>query len=235
MIFFDIDGTLINHAAASDGASLRVFDRFPGQIPFRRERFPQIWDEIVDRHFNRYCRAEISLWDQRRARIREAFGDEGLPDAECDSRYHAYIQEYESLTAAYDDAEGCLALLQGTELGIISNGARNQQTAKLERAGLLPYFSVLVFSEDVGIGKPALQIFIEACRRAGDDPERCIHIGDDPAADVMGSTGAGIQAIWLDRRNRASESDAPRIESLREIPSRIGEISKGLNPCLAKS
>src|SRR5215469_17455675 len=131
MIFFDIDGTLIDHAAASAAASLSFYDNFPGEIPFPREGFPAIWDAIVDKHFDRYCRAEISMWEQRRARIREVFGDEQLPEAECDVRYHVYIREYESLTRPYEDAAVSLAELSGVPLGIVSNGARDQQTGKL--------------------------------------------------------------------------------------------------------
>jgi len=229
MIFFDIDGTLIDHAAASAGASLNFYDHFAGMIPFPRTGFPEIWDAIVDKHFNRYCRAEISIWEQRRARMREVFGDERLPDNECDVRYRVYIREYESLTGPYDDAPECLRELRGVPLGIISNGARDQQVGKLERAGLLPYFSVLMFSEDVGIGKPAAQIFAEACRRASEGPAACIHVGDDPAADVQGSAAAGLQPVWLDRRGRASASvNAPKIESLRELAHLVEEFRKEL-------
>ena len=202
MIFFDIDGTLIDHASASAKASLSFYDNFPGRIAFPRDRFPDIWETIVDKHFNRYCRGEISMWEQRRARMREVFADEALLESECDSRYRVYIEEYESLTGAYDDANACLKGLAGTPLGIISNGARDQQLGKLDRAGLLKYFCVLVFSEDVEIGKPALRIFEEACRRAGKPPSECVHIGDDLTADVAGSSNAGLCPVWLDRRGK---------------------------------
>lgn len=236
MIFFDIDGTLINHAAASAGASLRFYDYFLGKIPFPREGFPEIWDAIVDKHFNRYCRGEISIWDQRRVRMREVFGDESLPDAECDARYRVYICEYESLTEPYEDSSACVQALNGTPLGIISNGARDQQIGKLDRAGLLPYFSVLVFSQDVGIGKPAARIFKEACRLAGKEPELCIHVGDDPNADVSGSAAAGMQPVWLDRRGRGSSSvSAPTVKNLQEIEIVVRDIVKGTNSCLVRS
>src|SRR5215467_4954256 len=148
MIFFDIDGTVIDHASASAAASLNFFDRFPGAIPFQRAAFPAIWEGILNKHFNRFCRGELSLWGQRRARMREVFDAPELSDDEADSRYRAFIGEYESLTRAYDDAAPCLNALAGERLGIISNGARDQQMGKLQRARLLGYFSVFVFSED---------------------------------------------------------------------------------------
>lgn len=216
MIFFDIDGTLIDHVSASAQASLILFDRFPGQIPFPREQFAGVWEAILDKHFNRFCRGEISLWEQRRARIREVFAAPDMPEAETDSRYRFFIREYQLLTRAYDDAVPCLENLSGHRLGIISNGAREQQILKLQRAGLLEHFSVMVFSEDVGLGKPAAQIFLEACRRAGDAPEQCLHIGDNVEADVFASRALGIRGIHLSRAGSVPASP-PVISTLRDL------------------
>jgi putative hydrolase of the HAD superfamily len=220
MIFFDIDGALIDHASASAAASLRFFDHFSSAIPFEREQFPAVWEEILSKHFNRFCRGEISIWEQRRARMREVFAAPQLTDDDADSRYGIFIGEYESLTRAYDDAAPCLETLAGQPLGIVSNGARDQQLGKLKRAGLLHHFSVLVFSEDVGLGKPHPGIFLEACRRAHADPAQCVHIGDDLVADVSGSFELGMRAIWLDRLG-TSQCALPvqRIGNLRELQS----------------
>jgi len=219
MIFFDIDGTLIDHASASAQASLSLFDHFSGQVPFNRDEFPAAWETILNKHFNRFCRGEISLWEQRRARIREAFAAPELTDAEADSRYRLFISEYQLLTRAYDDAAPCLESLAEESLGIISNGARDQQVQKLQRAGLSQYFSVLVFSEDVGFGKPHRSIFLEACRRAGKSAPECVHIGDDVSADVVGSHALGMQPIWLDRHAVSQcPVPSPRITALSELP-----------------
>ena len=223
MIFFDVDGTVIDHASASAAASLNFFDHFSGAIPFKRDEFPAAWEQILNKHFNRFCRGEISLWDQRRARMRDVFGAPELSDDEADSRYRAFVGEYESLTRAYNDAAPCLDALAGERLGIISNGARDQQIDKLKRAGLFGYFSVLVFSEDVGLGKPHHSIFLDACNKAGEDPARCIHVGDDVAADVMGSHALGMQPVWLDRHAIFEcPIPAPRITALSELPTVLG-------------
>ena len=232
MIFFDIDGTVIDHASASAAASLSFFDQFAGVIPYVRQEFPAAWEEILNKHFNRFSRGEISLWDQRRARMRDVFGAPEMSDDEADSRYRAFVGEYESLTRAYDDALPCLNALAGERLGIISNGARDQQIGKLKRAGLFRYFSVLVFAEDVGLGKPHHSIFIEACNQAGEDPAQCIHVGDDIAADVMGSHALGIKAVWLDRHAIFKcPIHARRIAALRELPIVLGgEPRSGQSP-----
>jgi putative hydrolase of the HAD superfamily len=224
MIFFDIDGTLIDHLSASAAASLALYDQYPGQVPFSREEFPAAWESIMDIHFNRFTRGEISLWDQRRARIRDSFGAPGFTDAEADERYYVFIREYEDLTRAYGDAAPCLEKLAGKKLGIISNGAGDQQLGKLRRAGILEYFSVTVFPEHTGFGKPHPSIFEEACRRAGEDPRNCIHVGDDLINDIQASHTMGIRPIWIDRTGTMTNGiPAQRITSLLELGTVLAE------------
>ena len=217
MIFFDIDGTLIDHASASAASSLNFFDHFRGAIPFTREEFPARYEEILNKHFDRFCRGEISIWQQRRERMRDIFAAPELSDAEADSRYQIFIRDYESRTRAFDDAAPCLEQLAGMPLGIISNGAREQQIGKLSRAGFLTHFSVMVFSEDVGLGKPAASIFLEACRRAGEQPQHCSHIGDNVDADVIPSRALGMRGICLDRGARLAV-ESPVIATLDDLP-----------------
>lgn len=225
MIFFDIDGTLIDHLSASAAASLALYDQYPGQVPFSREEFPTAWESIMDIHFNRFTRGEISLWDQRRARIRDSFGAPELTDAEADERYYVFIRKYEDLTRAYDDVAPCLEKLAAQKLGIISNGAGDQQLGKLRRAGILEYFSVTAFPEHTGFGKPHPSIFQEACRRAGEDARNCIHVGDDLINDIEASHAMGIRPIWIDRVGSARNGvPAQRITSLIQL----AEVLEGI-------
>ena len=221
MIFFDIDGTLIDHASASAAASVRLHEHFSSEIPFSCDEFPVIWETALMKHFNRFCRGEISVWEQRRARIRDVFANPELSDDEALDRYWIFIKHYEALTQPYADAAPALKQLAGKRLGIVSNGVREQQIGKLERAGLLHHFSVMVFSEDVGLGKPAPAIFLEACRRAGDDPADCIHISDDTTCDIEGSQAVGITPVWLDRAGASSQVDSTRISTLSELEAAL--------------
>ncbi len=197
-------------------ASLIFYDQFPGAIPFSRQDYPAAWEKILNKHFNRFCRGEVSLWEQRRARTREVFDAPEMSDDEADARYKIFIREYEALTRPYADAAPCLEKLAGQPLGIISNGVREQQIGKLQRAGLLKYFSVMVYSEDVGLGKPSPSIFLEACRRAGDSYERCVHIGDDLEADVAASRSLGMRGIHLSRTGK-SPVGPPVISTLHNL------------------
>jgi putative hydrolase of the HAD superfamily len=37
---------------------------------------------------------------------------------------------------------------------------------------------------------------------AGVEPHQVLHIGDDPLADVVGASQAGMQSVWLNRDAR---------------------------------
>jgi putative hydrolase of the HAD superfamily len=50
--------------------------------------------------------------------------------------------------------------------------------------------------------KPDPRIFALLLQRAGLEPERTLHVGDDVVADVEGARRAGVTPVWL---NRAGE------------------------------
>jgi putative hydrolase of the HAD superfamily len=223
MIFFDIDGTLIDHASASAAASLRFYDQFADEIASPRAEFPEVWEDILMKHFNRFCRGELSVWEQRRERMREVFANPGMNEQECDRRYRIFMAEYEPATQAYPDALPALEKVRDCELGIISNGVREQQITKLERAGMSHFFRVMVFSEDAGLGKPDPGIFLEACRRAKKEPAECVYIGDNLETDILPSRALGMRSVWVERTAAVADyEDVPVIFSLTALPSALG-------------
>jgi putative hydrolase of the HAD superfamily len=129
MIFFDIDGTLIDHASASAAASLSFYDHFRGAIPFSREEFPIRYEEILNKHFDRFCRGEISIWEQRRERMRDVFAAPELTDSEADSHYRVFIRDYESRTSAFADMPGATRWPAARNYFQRSTRAADRQTA----------------------------------------------------------------------------------------------------------
>lgn len=97
------------------------------------------------------------------------------------------------------------------QLGIITNGRTRMQFSKVEVLGLsrwIPDENVFV-SEKLGFAKPSEKIFAFACERVGSVPEHCIYVGDSFHTDVTGSLGAGMKALWLNRRHRKKPADGP--------------------------
>ena len=63
---------------------------------------------------------------------------------------------------------------RGSRCAVASSSPESQIRFLLEKAGVASYFSVVQSGEDVAHGKPAPDIFLEACRRAGAEPEQAL-------------------------------------------------------------
>jgi putative hydrolase of the HAD superfamily len=75
----------------------------------------------------------------------------------------------------------------------------------------------VVASAVVGSSKPHREIFMYALARAEVRPEETIYVGDSYLADVLGSRGAGLHPVLIDREGKAPRIDAPVIASLDEL------------------
>ena len=84
-------------------------------------------------------------------------------------------------------------------VGALSNASVAYQTLKLERVGLAGSVPLLVGVDTLGFGKPAPEVYLEACRRLGTDPARTAYVGDELDVDAVAARAAGLIGVWLDR------------------------------------
>ena len=141
----------------------------------------------------------------------------------------AYARPALVVPPAFDDtARAGLERLRaaGVTLALISNTMRTPGTTLrtlLARAGLLDCFAHTTFSDEVGIRKPAPQIFLDTLRHIGGDPASAVHVGDDARLDVEGAHAAGLRAVRVvGRRAQAARDGAERtITRLGELPDAI--------------
>ena len=155
-VFFDIDDTLVDDAAATRAGAMGLFDRYRDRLGGCDERLMQRWIALLDHHFERYLRGESSFIGQRRARIRDLFGltPDQMPDAEVDAIHEVYRAFYYGTWRLFPDALATLDALDGYRLGVISNGTSAQQRQKLAAVGVLDRFAAVMISEDIGVAKP---------------------------------------------------------------------------------
>ncbi len=217
MIFFDLDGTLLDH----DAAERRGAQAFAAAFGLEESGFVQRWREASERYMDRFLAGEIDFAEQRRLRVQEVLGRE-LSGTEAAEIFGVYLDAYESAWRLYPDVLPCLEGLEGTRLGVITNGDRRQQLKKLEATSILEKFTLVVTSEDAGVAKPNPAIFACACDRAGVPPESCTYIGDRLDTDAQAASRAGLRGIWLDRT--ASDTEAPEVEVIRSL----SELLRGL-------
>jgi HAD superfamily hydrolase (TIGR01509 family) len=81
-------------------------------------------------------------------------------------------------------------------LGVASSSNRELIDLVLELSGLDRFFRATVSSEEVEHGKPAPDVYLEACRRLGSDPTRSAAI-EDSHAGIASAKAAGIRVIAI--------------------------------------
>jgi len=90
----------------------------------------------------------------------------------------------------------------------------------LERTGLRELLDGVVTSAEIGVAKPARELFAAALELAGARAGEAIHVGDSLEEDIAGARAAGIEAVWL-RRERHRDVEVPpgvvAIASLDEL------------------
>lgn len=131
-LLFDLDDTLMDHTAAAR-AGVDEWCRQRGLNTGQHQRFAA----IERKWFTAYERGEVSHQGQRIARCREFLGED-MDDAAALAAYDGYLAAYQSQWRAFADARPTLewALASGFRVGILTNGQREMQQAKLEAGGL---------------------------------------------------------------------------------------------------
>lgn len=117
----------------------------------------------------------------------------------------------------FPEVQPVLEILRHTyTLGVVTNG-----NADVRRLGLADYFKFALCAEDIGIGKPDPQPFLEALRQGQVEAQAAVHIGDHPGDDIAGAQRAGLRAVWFNPQGKAwAGEQAPdaEIQRLSQLP-----------------
>jgi HAD superfamily hydrolase (TIGR01509 family) len=165
-----------------------------------------------DPDFTRRYR-ELVLGDSHAHRpYRELLAELGVgdPDAFIDAEHEVWRHQFAPLASA----QALLDALRtrGFRTGVVANSWPDPGRVLRRDAqafGLAERVDVMVFSEEVGVMKPAPEIFLRACAELGVDAVDTVYVGDNLETDVQGAANLGmttIQALWF----RAD--DTPGIE-----------------------
>ena len=116
----------------------------------------------------------------------------------------------------YPDALETLEALRerGYLLGLISNThwRWNEDRRRLMDA----HFDVVTLSYEHGYAKPHPSIFQTTLEQLGVHEGRCLHIGDDPIADIQGARGVGMKTAFISRDGAEADSDI-QVEQLKDL------------------
>lgn len=188
-VLFDLDGTLHNRAA-----TLASF------LPDQVRRFAGCLGDVTP---GAWVARFLALDDRGRAPKEEVYpallaafgGEPKLAHALIGDYYRAspsHALPMPGMAAALAAARGA-----GLRLAIVSNGRADLQDNMIAALGLNTMVDTVLVSEREGVRKPEAELFLRASGRLGMAPSECLFVGDDPVADIMGASAAGMAAAWL--------------------------------------
>lgn len=153
-----------------------------------------------------------------KGRIREVYG--AMPAPHTPTVVPGAVQVLRTLR----DEGYKLALISNT--GVTPGTTIRKLLADLE---LLPYLGVLVFSDEVGMVKPAEGIFRLALERLDMTAQEAAHVGDHPKADVLGGNRVGMWTVQVASSQEREQVAEPhvRIASLADLPVALERIRDG--------
>ncbi len=189
-LLFEKDGSSSRRSAARCRDVAEAFNRFgvrvsTGQVEAALKRviasLLEVWDRNED--VSHVEQLELLVWSVSN-------GSLALKNEWVEELSSAYVSPFFEVPPYLNpDAESVLEELTGAgkRIGLICNTGLTPSFALrefLESEGILEYFDLLVFSDEIGSRKPDRRIFHFLARKLKVDPRSIAHVGDNLRIDV---------------------------------------------------
>ena len=219
-ILWDVDGTLLDFAAAEKAAVQRLFQEFG--LGRCTDDMVARYSAINDGYWKRLERGEITKKEVLIGRFREFFSELGI-DPELAEPFNARYQHALGDTVVYrDDSLDIVKALHGqVKQYVVSNGTVVAQTKKLQRSHLGEWMDGVFLSEQLGAEKPSPAFFEKVFAALPDlQKEDMLIVGDSLTSDMKGGLLAGIPTCWYNPSRLPRPADmaiAFEIQNLQQI------------------
>lgn len=194
---FDAYGTLLDVASATNQLVKR--NHYPG-LAAKADTLTRIWraKQLEYSWLRSLMGTYIPFWDCTRHALDYALAETGLAD---DPELRAELLSLYRVIDAYDDGKRLLAELaqiEGVGCAILSNGNQEMLDEAVGAAGLTSYLDHIISVEEVGIFKPAPEVYAYGCRLVDAAPEEVLFFSSN-GWDIAGAGQFGYQTIWVNR------------------------------------
>ncbi|UOE95728.1 HAD family hydrolase [Alkalihalobacillus sp. LMS39] len=242
-ICFDLDNTLFSHEEAFAKAIKHCYEKTMAswkdnqikQAPDADEWF-LLFKKNSDRFWRQFEQRTIDRRTYRRFRYQQTMQEFDLPysDEEADQFHEHYNQTVYKFTEPYEGLGSLFGLLHesGITLGIITNGPADTQYEKIKRLGISQYISSeqIFISEQLTVAKPNPAIFNYALTQLKHQPQDGkLYVGDSWEHDVIGALHAGWDAIYMNTRHVAPQSNESLLATCQTLPEVKNIIERELN------
>lgn len=203
MIFFDLDGTLID----SNGVWLRVDQEF---VAKRGLTLTEEYSQTVGH----------SIFPIAAQFTKDYFHLEEEPQAIMEEWQAMAQHAYAHTIPLKPGARELLELLQsrGERMALLTAGLPELARAAVKRHGLGEYFEGLFFAQDTGLEKRNPEVYRIAARQFGVSPADCVLIEDAPH-NCAAAKAAGLRVVGVYDDFYAGQWDAVAANSHRAVRS----------------
>jgi HAD superfamily hydrolase (TIGR01509 family) len=181
---FDLDGLLVDSEAVWDEVRKEFTEENGGR-----------WHENAQRDMMGMSSVEWSRYVHDRLGVQ--LEPERISQEVADRVADTYRERLPLLPGA---VEAVRTLAPEWPLGLASSSNRHVIDLVLDLAGIADCFAATVSSEEVGAGKPAPDVYLEAARRLGADPAACAAI-EDSTNGIRSAHAAGMGVIAVPNRD----------------------------------
>jgi 2-haloacid dehalogenase len=202
-LLFDADGTLFDFDKVEEMALRNTFEAVGHACDARCAQIYRQIDQDIWRDFENGKISQERLRTRRFELLFQTIRIECDP-SEFSKRYLAYLALGTDLI---DGADDLVKELYGqVGLLLITNGLADVQRPRFARSTVMPYFSDVVISEEVGAAKPDPKIFDVAFAKMGfPDREDVLMVGDSLTSDIRGGNRYGIDTCWFNPEGKQRE------------------------------
>ena len=203
---FDMDGVLIDSGAHHRNAWQALLEELevqPEEPEYWRLTIGRPAEEAVPLLLGR----RVAAWEARRLalRKRELYTSFARRGTQTVSGIPAFVASL---------------VRQGVPRAVGTSASRWDVDSLLASLGLRRHFKVIVTAEDVTLGKPDPEVYLEAARRLNASPATCL-VFEDSLVGVEAARRAGMRAVGVttahtdpELRAAGAESTIPHFEGL---------------------
>ncbi|MCL2387731.1 MAG: YjjG family noncanonical pyrimidine nucleotidase [Defluviitaleaceae bacterium] len=206
-IFFDADGTLVNHKECEKQALIYVFDSIG--VNYKNDY------QDIFRHI------EQTIWDNESYngipvpretvftyRFKLLFEKLNINYNDCVKANDFFKVGLANSVALNNNAIEIIEYLHGKKylLCVVTNGLIKLQRPRVINSKIGEFITNIIVSEEVDAPKPNALIFNTLLKRIELNANDVVMVGDSIKNDIQGARNAGIKSIWYNPENHKNET-----------------------------
>lgn len=181
-VIFDLDGTLVDSMWMWGDIDIEYLNRFGLSCP-----------EDLQKAIEGMSFTETAVYFKERFALADSV--EEIKAAWVAMSLEKYKNEVSIKPGAREFLEAIAS--RGLPAGIATSNGREMVEAVLKSLDMEQYFHTVVTACEVAFGKPAPDIYLEAAKRLGAEPSKCLVFEDVPAGILAGKS-AGMTVIAVE-------------------------------------